>query len=134
MPNTKKASRWTSEEDVELINAVNLSLELDGQLESFERTFELPKNFRWVQVSERMSNRNSKQCRERFHNHAKPGINPLPWSETEDMVLMLLIEKYPCQWTVISKYLKGRTENMVKLRWRYHQRRNRKLAKKEERL
>lgn len=117
----KKSKRWTNEEDEVLKLSVLELLEEMKCLKYFNRTFELPKYFPWITVSEKLS-RNSKQCRERYLNHLKPGINPLPWTDEEDDILKLLIKKYPCKWKLLTAYLPGRTENSIKLRWRYFER------------
>lgn len=130
MSQNKKTSWWTSEEDELLKETVAEMLQQQtGCFETFSKTFELPKNFRWVDVSKKLKNRNSKQCRERFLNHLKPGINPLPWTTEEDDLLLLLVGKYSSQWKLISKYLQGRTVNMIKLRWRYFKRQNKRKEK-----
>lgn len=95
----KKASRWSCEDDVLLKKTFLQILQKSGNLETFEEICTLPNNFGWVEVSKKMYHRNSKQCRERFHNHVRPGINPLPWTSIEDTVLIFLAEKYPSQWT-----------------------------------
>lgn len=126
----RKRSAWTNEEDELLKKYFNEALEEVGKLEVFNETFEVPKNFAWMDISRKLKNRNSKQCRERFLNHLKPGINPLPWTEEEDNLLKLLHRKYPSQWKLLSTYLKGRTENNIKLRWRYFERQRKKKEKR----
>ena len=118
-----KTNFWTKEEDKILVQVVEETLEKQNELENFQKTFNLPKKFPWKKVSDRITTRNSKQCWERYLNHLKPGINPLPWTEEEDEVLLLLAKKYPSQWQLLSEIIQGRTANAVKLRWRYHERR-----------
>lgn len=80
----------------------------------------------WKSVSERMLqngyNRDAKQCRDRWCNHLSTNVNPNgDWSEEEDKILLLAIQKYGPKWTQIAKIplFNARTQNQLKNRY-YH--------------
>ena len=64
-------STWTKEEDGRLIAAV----EKWGQYD-------------WYQIAADMPGRLPRQCRERFKNHARSGINTAPFTKDEDKVIV----------------------------------------------
>lgn len=72
---------------------------------------------KWTAIAEHLPGRIGKQCRERWHNHLNPDIKKIPWSDEEDWVLFLYVERYGKKWAEIAQYLKGRTDNTIKNRW-----------------
>ncbi len=63
------------------------------------------------------SKRQGKQCRERWINFLDPSINKNPWTEDEDLVLLMKQQKKGKKWAEIAKEMEGRTENQVKNRF-----------------
>ncbi|CAN0538969.1 unnamed protein product, partial [Scytosiphon promiscuus] len=61
------------------------------------------------QVAEVMGGRTYKQCRERYTNYLKDGLNCGPWSKEEDEVLLLMHAKIGNKWAEIARHLKGNT-------------------------
>ncbi|KAF5178597.1 Myb protein [Thalictrum thalictroides] len=96
--------QWTAEEDSKLI-----------------RLMHKHKNSRklWATVSRSMDgSRLGKQCRERWNNHLKPGIDKnKKWTEDEDRAIVDGHKKYRNRWADIAKAIPGRTEISVKNRW-----------------
>jgi hypothetical protein len=94
---------WTPREDAELTAAVH---ELGAS--------------RWRRISEHLKindcERSSKQCRERWMQHLKEGLNKGEWSPEEDDVLLRLFGLHGNKWAFISRHVAGRTDNMVKNR------------------
>ncbi len=43
---------------------------------------------RWSLIASSLPGRKGKQCRERWYNQLDPNINTLPWTDSEDFVLM----------------------------------------------
>mmetsp|Transcript_11724 Transcript_11724/g.13484 ORF Transcript_11724/g.13484 Transcript_11724/m.13484 type:complete len:689 (-) Transcript_11724:843-2909(-) len=95
---------WTTEEDTSLLLLVA----------------ENPKN--WGHVARGIPGRTAKQCRERYHNHLDPSIKKGDWSSHEDTIIIDQQKKLGNKWAEISKFLPGRTENSVKIRWKSIQR------------
>lgn len=75
-----------------------------------------PKN--WGQVASQIAGRTAKQCRERWCNHLDPRIKKGGWTALEDKALIEAHAHLGKRWAQISKYLPGRTENAVKIRWK----------------
>lgn len=98
---------WSPEEDAELIQLVG----------------KLGTNRKWPTIARSMStDRTGKQCWERYHNHLKPEISKLKWTDEEDQQIIELKEKVGNKWSHISKQLSGRSDNDVKNRWNFLQR------------
>ena len=55
-----------------------------------------------------------KQCRERWHNNLKPGVNPHHFSAKEELEMFELYSKHKNKWAKISKHFTGRTDNCIK--------------------
>ncbi|CAD8068373.1 unnamed protein product [Paramecium primaurelia] len=94
-----KRKQWTQEED--------------------EKILELVKQYgkNWKLIALHFPNILSKQIRERYINKINPEINTGPWTEIEDATLFKLYQQYGGKWSLISSYLQGRPENMVKNRF-----------------
>ena len=100
---TKKRSSWTLLEDTTLLNLIsNYGLS------------------NWTLIAEELNKinkkiyRNGKQCRERWHNHLDPNIKKKKWTSQEEDILLNKQLKYGNKWSIISKYLTGRTDNSIK--------------------
>lgn len=89
--------------------------------------FEVRKIRKWSEISRIMQEqfgipaRNGKQCRERYHNHLRRGINKEKWTKQEEAQLIALHAQFGNRWALISKQIEGRysspylrTENCVK--------------------
>ncbi|CAD8061539.1 unnamed protein product [Paramecium sonneborni] len=94
-----KRKPWTKKEDSQLL-----------------KLFEIYKN-NWVKISKNISNRTSKQVRERFINKLNPEINKQPFTEAEDLLIVEGFKTFGSQWCKISKMLQGRPENLIKNRF-----------------
>ena len=91
---------WTIDEDEKL---VRLALETGGN--------------NWSAVSKELSGRSSRQCRDRYNSKLDPNISKEPWTDEEDRRIAVAQSKFGNQWVKISKYLVGRPEMAVKVRW-----------------
>lgn len=129
--------KWSNHEDYKCEKAVYNQLKLgetDFKLLKYKSFPEevIPIGFSWKEVANYVRSRSAKQCRERFLNHLSPHINKDNWTVEEDEQLYQLIEQYSTKWKNICQNLPGRPSNMVKMRWRYlERRRTNKINKKQ---
>lgn len=91
---------WLPAEDAKLIELVSLHGE------------------KWSKIATLMQGRTGKQIRDRYINSLKPGIRQEAWTKEEDELLIKLYFKIGNKWSKIAHFLKGRTENQVKNRFR----------------
>ncbi|CAM9544074.1 unnamed protein product [Discosporangium mesarthrocarpum] len=92
--------QWSAEEDEQLVKLVGQGF----------------KN--WGALSENLSGRTSKQCRERWCHHLDPSIIRGEWTGEEDDIIMTMHQKIGNKWSSMAPHLVGRTENAIKTRWK----------------
>ncbi|EOA12425.1 hypothetical protein CARUB_v10028160mg [Capsella rubella] len=78
---------------------------------------------KWASIAKNLKGRTGKQCRERWHNHLRPGIKKTAWTKEEDQILVAVHKVVGTKWYSISQHLPGRTENNIKNRWNATKRR-----------
>jgi len=86
----------------------------DEQLKQLVKTHGLSN---WTTVADSLDGRTGKQCRERWTNHLNPGIKKGNWTDEEDRIIIEKQAELGNQWSKITEYLQGRTDNAVKNRW-----------------
>ncbi|CAD8044212.1 unnamed protein product [Paramecium primaurelia] len=79
----------------------------------------------WTEIALELYNHNNgiyvrtpKQVRERWMNYLNPILKKSSWTDREDIQLLSLVIENGKKWSMISKYLDGRTENQVKNRFK----------------
>lgn len=64
----------------------------------------------WVEISGRLKNKfTSSQCNQHYTRVINPDLNK-KWDKESDMELMELVEMYGNRWSVISKYMDGKSD------------------------
>lgn len=80
-------------------------------------------NLKWSLVAKAVPGRSGKQCRERYLNHLTPNIKLKNWSPVEDAAIFRLYATDGSKWSMMSKLIKGRTDNGIKNRYHHLKRR-----------
>ena len=80
-------------------------------------------NLKWSLVAKAVPGRSGKQCRERYLNHLTPNIKLKNWSPVEDAIIFRLYATDGSKWSMMSKLIRGRTDNGIKNRYHHLKRR-----------
>jgi hypothetical protein len=80
-------------------------------------------HLRWPMIAKAIPGRTGKQCRERYLNHLKPSLKLVGWSAVEDALIFRLHHSEGSKWALMSKLLRGRTDNSIKNRYHHLKRR-----------
>ncbi len=103
----RKLGHWSPGEDALLLAAVR-----NHQVTSVNGKIV------WSDVAKSIPQRTCKQCRERWVNHINPDVVKDKWTPEEDKLLLEVELEFPKKWAQIARKIPGRTENMVKVRWK----------------
>ncbi|EGS17319.1 uncharacterized protein CTHT_0066400 [Thermochaetoides thermophila DSM 1495] len=89
----------------------------------------------WVKISNAMGTRTPKQCRERFHQNLKPGLNHSPISQQEGEQIEALVREIGPKWAEIARILgTNRCDNAIKNWWNGAQNRRKREERREARV
>jgi len=119
-PGLKKGV-WTAEEDEKLLSLYQ-HWGKDGSA--------LYKN--WGALSNHMEGRSSKQCRERYNYYLSPCVNRSDFSSEEDKKLLEIHNEIGNKWAEIANQMVGRTDALVKARYRLLKRSSNEKTKEKK--
>ncbi|KAJ4289242.1 hypothetical protein N0V90_011584 [Kalmusia sp. IMI 367209] len=85
----------------------------------------------WVRISQEITTRSPKQCRERYHQNLKPTLNHDPISPEEGEMIEKLVAEMGKRWAEIARRLKGRSDNAVKNWWNGGQNRRKRNPERD---
>lgn len=75
----------------------------------------------WKLVSRYFEDRTDLQCQHRWYKVLNPDLIKGPWTPEEDKKVIHLVRQFGTKkWTVVSKYLNGRTGKQCRERWHNH--------------
>lgn len=96
----KQGGPWTTNENDRLTGLVNQYTAQRAQIH-------------WVEIARAHGTRDAKQCRERWDNHLKPGLNREKITEGEGQKLLQWVAEHGKHWAPLGRRF-NRPENMVK--------------------
>lgn len=70
----------------------------------------------WKLIASQIRGRTMRQCRDRWFNYLAPELN-LPWTDTEDAILLREVRNLGCDWTQIARFFPNRANINCKNRW-----------------
>ena len=73
----------------------------------------------WRHLAKKMEGRNSRQCRERWNYYLNPRLKHGKWTEEEDSLIIQKHQEIGPRWMEISKLFENRTDAMIKNRYNY---------------
>mmetsp|Transcript_850 Transcript_850/g.2356 ORF Transcript_850/g.2356 Transcript_850/m.2356 type:complete len:224 (-) Transcript_850:668-1339(-) len=73
----------------------------------------------WEKIAAMVRTRVDWQCRERWNNHLKPGVQKRPWQAWEDQLIETHVRDHGHTWATLARSLPGRSTTAVKNR--FHQ-------------
>jgi hypothetical protein len=109
-PKKKKNTqpRWTKAEDERLKTLI----------EDFKARDMAEDDAFWGFVAEHMGHRDATHCAGRWRNMLDPALVKGAWSKEEDELVVRLVKQYgPCNWTKIAEHLHGRIGKQCRERW-----------------
>lgn len=84
----------------------------------------------WGKIAKEMdTERNPRQCKERWINYLSPDVVNGPWTEEEDQLLIQKYNEIGPFWKLIAKFFPTRTDINIKSRWNLRMRQRRKIER-----
>ncbi len=77
----------------------------------------------WSTISSNMNftfpakHRTSEDCKQRWYEHLDPSISKQPWSDQEELEMLIAHQKHQNKWSDVAQALSGRSNNTIKNRF-----------------
>jgi Myb-like DNA-binding protein FlbD len=84
----------------------------------------------WVKISQMLTSRTPKQCRERYHQNLKPNLNHDPITAAEGALIEAYVGQLGKRWAEIARRLENRSDNAVKNWWNGSMNRRKRMHSK----
>jgi hypothetical protein len=97
---TRKRTRFTKREDQQLIELI----QEHG-------------NSNWKEIASLMTNRNTRQCKDRWDGFLSPNINNTAWTFEEDIFLVEKIKEFGTKWKLLTQFFPNRNDTSLKNRY-----------------
>ena len=116
-----KRRRFNKDEDDKLKSIVQEQIDMkmneDEQSIDDKMNFDLSK-LNWSKIAAIMGNGfTTRQCKERYTKYLNPELSSLPWTKSEDDLLLSLCKEYGPKWSIIAKKFPKRTDINITNRW-----------------
>lgn len=97
---------WDKEDDKYLKTLVSIHGNHDWSTISTSMNFTFPSKHRTTQ-----------ECKERWYTQLDPAISKQPWTDQEELEMLIAHQKHQNKWSDVSQALHGRSNNTVKNRF-----------------
>jgi hypothetical protein len=71
----------------------------------------------WFEVSRHFTGKTARQCKDRWCNYLSPEVSFAPWTAEEDDIVVGKVNELDKKWSLIAKFVRGRSENALKNHW-----------------